>query len=387
MSIHTPQIASNPRVMEKRLNWASHALAFCVERTVQNMLGLTDFPEMTCGDRWECVEDGGWVGGHWVGLLWLAYAYTGDAEIGRQAMRWAARLSPRQHDSTTHDLGFLFELSHLLGANITGDERLKRAALQAARTLTLRFNPRGNFFQAWGPLNAPAHMRGRAIIDTLMNLDMLFWASRETGEALFADQAVAHALTSLATQVRADFSTSHGAEYDPQSGTFIEQKTHQGLSASSCWSRGQAWAVYGYTDCFRATGDARFLTAARGLADYMLAHLPDDQVPFWDYHSPLIPHDVRDSSAGAILGSGLLHLAAVEPDPVQAARWSAAAEAILCSLWEHYTSRGSVEPSLLIHGTRSKPEGLQDHGLIYGDYYFMEGLLRLVEPEMVKGIH
>ena len=387
MSIPVPLIEPKPQENINHPGWAAQALAFCVGRTVQNMLTLADFPELTRGDRWSCVENGGWVGGHWVGLLWLAYAYTGDREIGRQAARWAARLAPRQHDSTTHDLGFLFELSHLLGANITGDEGLKPAAAQAARTLTLRYNPRGQFFQAWGPLNAAAQMRGRAIIDTMMNLDMLFWASRETGEPHFAEQALAHALTTLKTQVRPDFSTSHGAEYDPETGQFIEQKTHQGLSAGSCWSRGQAWAVYGYTDCYRATGDTRFLSAARGLAEYMLARMPADSVPFWDYASPLIPHDVRDSSAGAILGSGLLHLAAVESDPLQAERWTGAAEQVLCALWEHYTSRASVEPSILIHGTRSKPEGMQDHGLIYGDYYFMEGLLRLVEPELVKGLH
>lgn len=387
MSTHIPLIEPNHKTKINRRGWAAQALAFCVGRTAQNMRQLVDFPELTRGDRWICVENGGWVGGHWVGLLWLAYAYTGDREIEREARHWTARLAARQHDSTTHDLGFLFELSHLLGANITGDDGLKLPVVQAARTLALRFNSRGNFFQAWGPLNATAQMRGRAIIDTMMNLDMLFWASRETGEPHFAGQAVAHALTSMRTQVRPDFSTSHGAEYDPETGEFIEQKSHQGLSASSCWSRGQAWAVYGYTDCFRATGDTRFLTTARGLADYMLKRLPEDQVPFWDYDSPLIPHDVRDSSAGAILGSGLLHLAAVETDPAQAERWTDAAEQLLCALWEHYTSRKSVEPSLLIHGTRSKPEGLQDHGLIYGDYYFMEGLLRLMEPEMAKGLH
>ncbi len=367
--------------------WVSQALAYSLGKISRNMIQLADFPEMTRGERWACVENGGWVGGHWVGLLWLAYAYTRDREMEKQARRWAARLQPRQYDTTTHDLGFLFELSHSLGANITGDASLNRPALQAARTLTLRFNQKGRFFQAWGALNAPAEMRGRVIIDTMMNLDMLFWASRESGEPLFREFALAHARTSLERQVRPDFSTSHGAEFDPETGHFLGQKTHQGLSASSCWSRGHSWAVYGCADCYRATQDAFFLTMARSLAGYALERLPEDRVPFWDYSSPLIPHDVRDSSAGSILASGLLHLASIEPDAALADKWSDSAEEILHSLWQNYSSRESLEPSILVHATRSKPEGLMDHGLIYGDYYFVEGLLRLADPEMARVLH
>ena len=387
MPTNSNMIAPDPRANSTDRQWVSQALAFCMEKTSRNMLQVVDYPELTRGERWACVENGGWVGGHWVGLLWLAYAYTQDREMEKQARRWAARLQPRQYDTTTHDLGFLFELSHTLGGNITGDRSLFRPALQASRTMTLRFNERGKFFQAWGALNAPAQMRGRIIIDTMMNLDMLFWASRETGEPIFAEQALGHARTSLARQVRADYSTSHGAEFDPETGAFIEQKTHQGLSASSCWSRGHSWAVYGCADCYRATQDPFFLTMAHNLSDYALNRLPEDRVPFWDYSSLLIPHDVRDSSAASILASGLLYLAALEPDAALAGRWTQAAEEILFSLWQNYTSRASLEPSILIHATRSKPEGLMDHGLIYGDYYFVEALIRLIDPKLAVKLH
>ena len=319
----------NPTLIEpgqppkvKASQWVPQALAYCVGNISQNMLQLVDFPELTRGEKWACVENGGWVGGHWVGLLWLAFAYTHEQEMAQQARRWASRLAPRQYDTTTHDLGFLFELSHLLGANLTGDAALIAPVTQAARTLALRFNEKGKYFQAWGALNGPAEMRGRAIIDTMMNLDMMFWASRETGDARFAEQATAHALTCLERQVRPDASTSHGAEFDPETGRFISQKTHQGLSAASCWSRGHSWAVYGYTDCFRATGNPLFLTTARRLAEYALERLPEDRVVYWDYDSPLIPHDVRDSSASAILSSALLHLASVETDQDLARRWT-----------------------------------------------------------------
>src|SRR5512147_1390376 len=176
---------TNVQAQDDQLQWVSQALAFSMGRIGHNMVQLTEFPEYTCGDRWSLAQHGGWVGGHWVGLLWLAYAYTRDREMERQARKWAARLIPRQDDTTTHDLGFLFELSHGLGVNLTGDAALKAPALQAARTLTRRFNQKGKFFQAWDGLDASAARRGGVIIDTLMNLDLLFWASRETGDSCF----------------------------------------------------------------------------------------------------------------------------------------------------------------------------------------------------------
>ena len=151
-----------------------------------------------------------------------------------------------------------------------------------------------------------------------MNLDLLYWATRETGEPMFADIATAHASTALKYQVRADWSTSHAMDFDPDTGAFIAQGTHQGLGALSCWARGQAWAVYGFAETYRNTGDTVFLDAARNLAEYALRRAPADRVPFWDYDSPLIPDDVRDSSAAAILASGLLILA--EQDRADAAR-------------------------------------------------------------------
>jgi unsaturated chondroitin disaccharide hydrolase len=378
---------TNVQSKDDQRQWVSQALSFSVGRISQNMVQLPEFPEYTHGAQWSLAEHGGWVGGHWVGLLWLAYVYTCDREIERQARKWAARLLPRQNDTTTHDLGFLFELSHVLGANITGDAALKDPALQAARTLTRRFNQKGKFFQAWDGLDASAARRGGVIVDTMMNLDMLLWASQETAEPHFAEQALGHARTCLKYQVRPDFSTSHGADFNPETGEFIKLSTYQGLSPDSCWSRGHSWSVYGFTDCYRATKDPLFISTARSLAEHALGRLPKDLIPYWDYDSPEIPNDVRDSSAAAILGSGLLHLASVESDASLAERWTNSAGNILRSLWENYTSRESVEPSLLIHGTRSKPEGYMDHGLIYGDYYFVEGLLRLIDPALAGRLH
>jgi unsaturated chondroitin disaccharide hydrolase len=359
-------------------DWIAQALDYSLARVDTNLAHLQSFPERTAGGEWICVDHGGWVGGHWVGLLWLAFSHTNDPEVETAARTWAARLAPRQFDTTTHDLGFLFELSHILGWELTGNETLKVPALQAAETLSLRFNQAGGFFQAWGPLDAPPELRGRAIVDTMMNLDLLFWAGQQTGDPKFAKMAETHARTVMEYQIRPDFSTSHVIDFDPEGGEFIKQDTHQGLSGGSCWSRGQSWAVYGFGDCFRATGDPVFLDTACNLAEYALENLPADLVPYWDYRSLEIPNDVRDSSAASILSAGLLNLAELETSPEKAFRWRTQAEVILEALWEKYSSRSTAEPSILIHGTRSKPHDMMDHGLIYGDYYFVEALVNLL---------
>lgn len=346
------------------------ALDYSMDRIRRNSSQLSSFPEFTQDGSWHCTDDGGWVGGHWVGLQWLAYEFTHDMAFERRARAWASRLAPRQDDRTTHDLGFLFELSHVLGARITGDPALKPPALIAAKTLSRRFDERGKFFPAWNS------QPGRAIIDTMMNLNLLFWATVETGDPLYARQATDHARAALKHLVRGDWSTAHVADFDVTTGAFLRQGTHQGLSATSCWSRGQSWAVYGFANCFGATRDGAFLTAGLNLAQYALRRLPSDHVPYWDYDSPLIPNDARDSSAAAILAAGLLKLSSIDPDRDRSHRWRTKATAILESLWQCYSSRGTAEPSILVHGTRNKPSGSMDHGLIYGDYYFVEALVR-----------
>jgi unsaturated chondroitin disaccharide hydrolase len=356
------------------------ALDYSVNVTCDNLACLTGFPERAKNGHWCQEESGGWVGGHWVGLLWLAFVHTGDSRYATAARAWAARLLPRQWDTTTHDLGFLFELSFVLGSKVTGDASLKAPAIQAARTLSRRFNARGNFIQAWGPLDGLASQRGRAIIDTMMNLDLLFWARHESGDPGLAEIAVKQAYTALERHVRPDWSTAHVADFDPDTGAFLKQDTAQGMSATSCWSRGQAWAMYGFAECYRETRDPTFLDVARHLANYCLLHLPEDRVPYWDYDSPLIPDDVRDSSAAAILASGLLNLSRLDVEQTQ--RWYGASLAMLESLWHNYSARGTEEPCILLHATSSKTAGYMDHGLIYGDYYFVEALTRLAKPDL-----
>lgn len=366
-------------------SWLDAALEFCIQKTRRNLSDLSGFPERTENGQWVEVDPnrhGWWVEGHWVGLLWLAYAACGDPALAVAARDWGRRLLPQLNEQAEHDLGFLFELGFVLGYKLSGDESLKPPALQAAAILSRRFNPHGQFIQAWGGLDASRELRGRTIMDTLMNLDLLFWASQETGDPHYAEIASAHARTTLTYHLRPDGSTAHVCDFNPETGEFLKQDTHQGMSATSCWSRGQAWGVYGFGDCFRVSGDPVFLNTCRRLMVYVWPRLPADLVPFWDYDSPLIPNDVRDSSAASVLASGLLALASIETDPNLASIWQNRAINILEALWNSYSSRDSGEASLLLHGTRSKPHNLMDHGLIYGDYYFFEALMRLARPKL-----
>lgn len=364
------------------------ALAYSLQIIRHNMKTLNEFPESCASDGWTSIEKrrapGYWVTGFWVGLLWLAYAHTGDEAFEVAARRWADRLTWLSNSTETHDLGFIFYLSQVLGARLTGDDSLLDSAVQAADTLTRRYNPRGEYLQAWGKIDGPASERGRTNIDLMMNLSLLFWASAHTGTVRFARIAARHARTSRLALVRPDDSTVHVADFDPETGAFVRHDTYQGLSTDSCWSRGQAWALYGFADAYRRTGDEAFHAVSRRLTEYALRQAPQDSVPYWDYDSPDIPHTFRDSSAAAVLASGLLELAECESEPEQSARWRQTAEEIIVSLWEHYSSRGTGVPAILLHGTRSVPHGKADQALIYGDYYFVEALTKLLRPDIAE---
>ncbi|MCI0477997.1 MAG: glycoside hydrolase family 88 protein, partial [Anaerolineales bacterium] len=223
------------------------ALDYSVEITLGNLETLTDFPERCEGETWMTIDrnrvPAHWNDGFWVGLLWLAFAHTGDPKFERGAREWAKRLAWLKDETRTHDLGFIFWLANVLGARVTGDESLLPDALQAAQTLTCRYNARGEYLQAWGLIDGTREERGRTNIDLMMNLSLLFWASERTGDLHCARVAARHARTSRLVLVRPDDSTVHVGDFDPETGAFLRQATHQGLSAASCWSRGQGWAL------------------------------------------------------------------------------------------------------------------------------------------------
>jgi unsaturated chondroitin disaccharide hydrolase len=323
----------------------------------------------------------GWTTGFWSGMQWLAYERTGSPAL-RQAAEctvdsFATRIET-DTDCDTHDLGFLYTLSGVAAWRLTGNQRARQMALDAADRLMTRFIPRAGVFQAWGTLDDP-QQRGRVIIDSLMNMPLLHWATAQTGDPGYADAAHRHVLRLRDQIIRPDDSTFHTFYFDPESGEPLHGDTAQGLSDDSCWARGQAWGILGFALNAKATGDRSLLDASRRLADYYLRHLPADDVPYWDLSVKHESTQYRDSSAAAIAGCGLLELGEALGEP----RLRLAAESMLGSLASDYTPN-TPQPGapLLEHAVYNLPEGAGvDEGCLWGDYFYLEGLVRLADPE------
>jgi hypothetical protein len=325
---------------------------------------------------WSTEGPTNWEGGFYPGSLWYMYEHTADPTWQARAEAWTAGLVHRQHDDTTHDLGFILNNSFGHGLRLADHVAYRDVLLTAARTLSSRFNPTVGATRSWDRFTFPV------IIDNLMNLELLFWAAKNGGttapggdaQALY-DMAVSHAAKTLQNHVRADGSTYHVVDYNPSTGAILKRFTHQGKSNESTWSRGQAWAVHGFTMTYRETGDGQFLTAARRTADYFLANLPDDWVPQADFQSTYKDLAHKDSSAAAIAAAGLIELSQLETDALRSERYWTAAVNILDSLASPtYLSSDSKNAGLLLHGARKYPG--ENRSYMFGDYYFVEALMR-----------
>nr|WP_239570326.1 glycoside hydrolase family 88 protein [Lentzea nigeriaca] len=342
--------------------------------------GITSFPEITRFEKWTYVADGGWIGGFWPGTLWLAHLDGGDAQFRTLAEAANDRLAPRRLEPRDHDLGFLFYPSWVTAYRLTGDTKWRDGAIDAANTLVQRWNPTGKFIRAWGKLGTPGNA-GRVIMDTMMNLDLLAFATEQTGDRKFIDIAIAHARTTQANFLRQDGSTPHVFDFNPDTGAPIGQNTVQGYSPTSCWSRGQSWGIYGFTTMYRRTGLREFRDTARKMADFALSALTPDHVPVWDYRSPLGANDVKDSSAGAILACGLLDLAKATGN----GRYRERALKILDGLVSTcLTTNSTRAEAIMARGTRNRPsEDGVEVSLPYGDYYLFEAILRVLKPAQI----
>lgn len=320
-------------------------------------------------------NDDDWVDGFWSGQLWLAYMETGDKVFldaaRRQKPYFVERLS--RPESHTHDLGFLYSLSAVADYKLTGDAESCRMGLAAAESLARRYNPLGRFIRAW---NEPQN-EGKIIIDCMENLALLFWAAGETGESRFSDVAVSHATTAAQTLVRPDGSSFHAYKFDPATGKPLGGLTHQGYSDDSCWSRGQGWGIHGFAQTYAYTGELLFLETSQRLADYAIAHLPADAVPYWDYELPEYAPSYRDTSAAAITAAGLLLLTDQLGESERASHYRETAHTILESLIADYTTASEPQAEgLLLKGAAFVEAGLPDAMLPYGDYFYLEALLR-----------
>ncbi|MCG8350208.1 MAG: glycoside hydrolase family 88 protein [Chloroflexales bacterium] len=318
-----------------------------------------------------------WTSGFWPGMLWLLFRKRQETKLMELAIEAEDELErvicSEEFYGLHHDVGFQFQPTAVMRYKLTGDATARRRALLAAALLMSRFNIAGNFIEAWNG----ASRQEMAIIDTLMNLPLLFWTAEETKQPRFRHVAQAHAATALSLFMRPDGTTHHVWRFDRVSGKPIEPMGGQGYAPTSTWSRGQAWSIYGFTLAYRYTSTNAYAMAAQRIADSFIAALSPENVPPWDFHAPEASTAPRDSSAGAIAASGLLELARVLPNGGavyhQAACNLLQALCVHCRAWDDPSQDG-----LLLHATGNLVTNRDvDVSLIYGDYFFLEALGKL----------
>jgi hypothetical protein len=326
----------------------------------------------TSGSDW-------WCSGFYPGTLLYLYEQTKDAVLLTEAQRSLTLLEKEQYNKTTHDLGFMMYCSFGNANRILSNSTYKQILLNSARSLSTRFNPKVGCIKSWDTKSSDFLV----IIDNMMNLELLFWATQVSGDSSFYKIAVTHANTTMKNHFRADFSSYHVVNYDPETGTVKQKRTAQGAADESAWARGQAWGLYGYTMCYRETKDKRYLEQAKHIAHFILYHpnLPADKIPYWDFNAPGIPSALRDASAATIIASALLELCRYV-DARSAKDYVNVAEIILRNLHtdNYKAAKGSNGGFILKHSVGNMPQKTEiDTPLSYADYYLIEALKRYKE--------
>ncbi|MBQ4630896.1 MAG: glycoside hydrolase family 88 protein [Clostridia bacterium] len=331
----------------------------------------------------------GWTQSFWTGMLWLAYEFTKDEKY-LDTLKGLLPSFVNRVDNMVgmgdHDIGFVFTLSTLAGYKITGDEYLKEKSINAAKVLANRFREKGQFIQLAGDADCKDKALYRLIIDCLMNIHLLYWAGEETGDAEFTRKAFAHFNTTMETVVRDDGSTFQNFYFDPETGDRLGGGTKQGLSDTSCWSRGQAWGVTGIPFTYSHMKNDSIIEKYCLITDYYLDHLPKDKIAYWDL-SYTDGDEPRDSSAAAISVCGLLEACRTMPlDAEHKARYEKAAEEIMNSLIDTCSTKNMPHSNgLLTHATYYYAGNLGiDECNIWGDYFYMEALMRFLNPDWKK---
>jgi hypothetical protein len=320
------------------------------------------------------VSSKDWCSGFFAGELWFLYEYTGDKFWMQQAEPFTAVMEGEKTDGGTHDMGFKLYNSVGNAYRLTHRQKYEEDIIQAAKTLMTRFNPNVGCIKSW---DNRKEWKYPVIIDNMMNLELLFEATRLSGDSSFYKVAVTHANTTLKNHFRADNSSYHVVDYDPETGKVLHKQTLQGFADSSAWARGQAWGLYGYTMCYRETHNKAYLQQAEKIAKYIFSNpqMPDDLVPYWDYDAAKLPGQPRDASAAAVAASALYELSTYSANAIA---YRKNADKILNSLHNHYQAQpDSSHGFLLLHSTGHKPAHSEiDAPIIYADYYYLEALLR-----------
>lgn len=328
-------------------------------------------------DKFETSNSSWWCSGFYPGTLFYLYQQTKDDVLYQEGLRILKVLEKEKYNTTTHDLGFMMYCSFGNANQIKPGSENKEILIKSAQSLASRYSDKTKTIRSWDTKDAAEF---KVIIDNMMNLELLFYATRVTGDSSYYKIAVNHANTTMANHFREDYSSYHMIIYDGNTGEVRKKKTVQGYSDSSAWARGQGWALYGYTVMYRETKDPKYLEVANKVAGFILNHpnLPKDKIPYWDFNAPDIPASLRDASAGALIASALLELAAYNSAET-AARYIGDAEVILTSLSspEYLASPGSNGGFILKHSVGHLPVKSEvDVPLTYADYYFVEAMKR-----------
>ena len=346
-----------------------------LQKTVEHVKDGNRFPRFIKDDgTWETLESSAWSSGFFAGCLWLMYEQTSDETWKNHAMRWTTGMEEEKFCKSNHNNGFKMMSSFGYGYRLTGDENYREVLIESARSLATRFNRTVGMIKA----NEMEQWKFPVMIDTMINLELLFWAARNGGHSDWYEIAETHALNTIKHHIRDNGSTIQVVDFDPESGEVLAHDTLCGLSGNSGWSRGQGQALYGFAMAYRETGNPKFLAAAQKVADNFIAALPDDYVPYWDASDPAIPDAMRDASAGAIAADGLFELCTQVTNEGDRERYITAAINILRSLCSPaYRADETKSHGIINHATWKKPSDPQaDTSLIWGDYNFLEALMR-----------
>jgi uncharacterized protein YyaL (SSP411 family) len=381
----SPGRASTDALLERipeTFSFATRQYHFLLE----SLKGQTNLPRTFEAGQLKLVPVTDWTSGFFPGSLWLLYEFSGEPQWKSAAQDYTARLEPVKNRTTTHDVGFILNCSYGNGYRLTGNRHYHDVLLAGANTLSKRFKPEVGLIRSWD------HKQWQypVIIDNMMNLELLTWASREADDPHLMDIALQHADRTLKDHFRSDASSWHVVDYNPTNGVILRKKTHQGAADSSAWARGQAWGLYGYTMMYRETRRPSYLAQAARVARFLMDHprLPDDKVPYWDYDAPDIPNEPRDASAAAIMASALIELSQyVEPALGRQCLDLARQQLLSLSSPAYLAAYGESGGFLLRHCVGHFPKNSEvDVPIIYADYYFLEALMRYREQLLRKPV-
>lgn len=385
------KIVSEVLADKARYEEKSNYMEAKLDAAIAEALKKVDYMMETIGDKfpshnsydnvYRAVENNrGWQSGFWSGILWLAYELTGEDKYKDAALAQIDSYYERIEKKIGilgHDVGFLYSLSCVAAYKLTGNEKAKEAAIMAANHLRSRFHEKGQFIQAWGEMTDKT--KYRLIVDCLLNIPILYWASEATGDESYKKVAYTHFRTTVDVAIREDGSSFHTYYFDPETGLPLRGVTKQGKDDNSCWSRGHGWVIYGMMLTKKYVDDPDAVEICRAATNYYLNRLPKDFVPYWDLAFVDGDGEEKDSSAAPICLCGMIELLKYLPEGEEKEIFKNAIYHSMDSLFENYSTKDCPEANgLLLHAVYSKPDKVGiDEMNIWGCYFYMEALKRL----------